>query len=322
MSETLLVSFVIAAWNAGAFLEETVRSCLDQTDARAQLEVVVTDDGSSDDTARILRRLAESDARVRPNSFPENRGKVAAYNDAFARSRGAFLAFMDADDVCLRDRVSASLRALQENDAEMLGGDAIILRGGEVISTSLARDWFGFHSDRALDFDQLLKRPRVLGPTLFGTRAACEAAFPIDERLSHQDWWIPLAAAARRPIRHLDRPLVKYRLHASNTSRVNPGQTFDHWLRISAAEIHYYERILEKFPLTPAQIAFCRERIRMFELLRMDRPAARWLAGARTAPMALRGGIPLRERVKYLLAWASPRISHRLSMAAARRRTV
>jgi glycosyltransferase involved in cell wall biosynthesis len=311
-----LVSFIIPAFNSKAFVREAVDSCLGQT--YPDVEVVVTDDGSSDGTLQLLHSAYDGNPRVRVFSFDRNRGKVAAYNQCYKHAEGEFIAVLDADDVSLEDRVKHSLEGLKRHNAEMVCGDALAF-GDAVRSFSVAHEWFGLDQCVELDFESLLKRPKVLGPTVFCTREVCEAIFPIDERMSHQDWWMPLAAAYRRPVRHLPTPLIKYRLHSANTSRVNPSQTFERWLEISTREIFYYEKVLESFDLSREQKDFCRMRIRLFELLKEPRPFRRWAAGFGDLGLAMSPGVPSRERAKYLLAMASPRFSYRISMAAARR---
>jgi glycosyltransferase involved in cell wall biosynthesis len=90
------VSVIVAAFNAAAHIEEACRSALAQT--LADLEVIIVDDGSTDDTAAIVDRLSARDGRLRLIRQP-NRGVAAARNAAIAASRGEFLAPLDADDV-------------------------------------------------------------------------------------------------------------------------------------------------------------------------------------------------------------------------------
>src|SRR5689334_2996184 len=87
-----LVSVIIAAFNAAAHIEETCRSALSQT--HTALEVIVVDDGSTDDTAAIVERIARTDSRVR--LFRQvNRGVAAARNAAIAEAQGEFIAPLD-----------------------------------------------------------------------------------------------------------------------------------------------------------------------------------------------------------------------------------
>ena len=309
------VSFIIPVFNGEKFVCDAVDSCLGQT--WPDVEVVVTDDGSTDSTLEALNRAYRGNPRVKLFSFPKNRGKVAAYNHCYRESSGGYIAVLDADDLSVPDRAAVSIEALERHRAVMVCGDAIRFGDGIAGEERLAREWFGLDRDADLDFDSLLKRPKVLGPTVFAGREICGAIFPMDERMSHQDWWMPLAAASRGTVRHLDRPLVRYRLHGANTSRVNPSLGFDRWLDLTTREIFYYEQVLARFDLTRGQDDFCRCRIRMFQLLQEKDSFKRWQEGFSGAGLALGPGVPLRERMKYFAAMASPGLSFRASRALA-----
>ena len=106
-TDDALVSVVIPAHQAATFIEQTVRSVLAQD--HRQLEIIVVDDASTDDTRRILRRLMERDPRIRLVEFESNLGVVAARNRALQEATGAWVAFLDADDVWLPGKISAQL---------------------------------------------------------------------------------------------------------------------------------------------------------------------------------------------------------------------
>jgi glycosyltransferase involved in cell wall biosynthesis len=99
-----LVSVIIPAFNCGRFLAEAIDSVLAQTEPG--IEVVVVDDGSTDDTLAIAERKAAQDARVRVFT-QRNSGKPAiARNAGIRQARGEFIAFLDGDDRYAPDRVA------------------------------------------------------------------------------------------------------------------------------------------------------------------------------------------------------------------------
>jgi len=97
------ISVVMAAHNAATTLGQAVRS-LDEGDEH-DYEVVVVDDGSTDDTAAIAAALARRDERVRVVQLPANRGAGAARNAGLAVARGGYVAIHDADDICCGNRL-------------------------------------------------------------------------------------------------------------------------------------------------------------------------------------------------------------------------
>jgi len=93
--EEPLVSVVIPTYNRAHCLGSTIESVLVQTHAR--LEVLVIDDGSTDQTASLVKGLAASDGRVR--YLPQaNKGVSAARNHGFRSARGSLIALLDSDD--------------------------------------------------------------------------------------------------------------------------------------------------------------------------------------------------------------------------------
>jgi glycosyltransferase involved in cell wall biosynthesis len=105
-----LVSVVIPAFNAAPTIEETLRSVRGQT--YRDLEIVVVDDGSTDETAAAVRRQAASDRRVRLVA-QTNAGVGAARNRGIEETSGAFIAPVDADDLWSPLKIERQLKALR-----------------------------------------------------------------------------------------------------------------------------------------------------------------------------------------------------------------
>lgn len=104
-----LVSVIVPAHNAAATIDRTLASVCDQT--HSALDVVVVDDGSTDDTAARVQCWADRDGRVRLLR-QANAGVAAARNAGIAAARGSLLAPLDADDVWLPRKIEAQVRAL------------------------------------------------------------------------------------------------------------------------------------------------------------------------------------------------------------------
>lgn len=102
-----LVSVVMPVHNAAATLGPAVRSVLAQT--HADVELLITDDASSDDSMEMLRELARQDERVLPEAAPQQGGAARARNLAIARARGDYVAFLDSDDMWLPAKLEKQL---------------------------------------------------------------------------------------------------------------------------------------------------------------------------------------------------------------------
>ena len=114
--QTELLSVIVAAYNIDAYIERGVRSVCDQT--YRNLEVIVVDDGSTDDTGRILDKLAEDDARIRV-IHEENGGLAHARNTGMAVARGSYIGFVDGDDWIDPDMYEKMFSALKDKQADV-----------------------------------------------------------------------------------------------------------------------------------------------------------------------------------------------------------
>jgi len=110
-----LVSILISAYNAEEWIAETLRSAIGQTWARK--EIILVDDGSTDDTAAIARQFASKTLRV---ISTENRGLSAGLNHAYKFCQGDYIQFLDADDLLALDKIERQLASLSEGEGKKI----------------------------------------------------------------------------------------------------------------------------------------------------------------------------------------------------------
>jgi glycosyltransferase involved in cell wall biosynthesis len=111
-----LVSILIPAYNAEAWIADTLRSVVDQT--WPTKEIIVVDDGSRDGTVALARRFESSGVKVLQQ---ENRGPAAARNHAYHLAQGEYIQFIDADDLLSPDKITDQIKVLRESPPRMLG---------------------------------------------------------------------------------------------------------------------------------------------------------------------------------------------------------
>lgn len=208
-----LISVIVPAYNAAATLDATLRSARAQT--HRDIEIIVVDDGSTDETGVIAQRHAAQDARVRFSRI-DHEGVSAARNLALSKARGTFIAPLDADDLWHPRKLELQCAALNE------AGD----------DTVLAYSWFV-----AIDgFDRPLLRarmPTVEGPVFFRhldfnfiangssilVRADAARAIGYDPALSHcEDYKLQLELALRGRFVCVPAFLTGYRKHGCGLS--------------------------------------------------------------------------------------------------------
>ena len=125
MSQNALpkVSIVTPSFNQASFLEQTLRSVLEQD--YPNLEYIVIDGGSTDGSVEIINKYADQLAYWQ--SQPDQ-GQTDAINQGFAHATGEILAWLNSDDLLLPGAVSAAVRALEEHpEAAMVYGDALLI---------------------------------------------------------------------------------------------------------------------------------------------------------------------------------------------------
>ncbi|MGB1262265.1 MAG: glycosyltransferase family 2 protein [Cognaticolwellia sp.] len=105
MSKTL-VSIVVPVYNGEEYLEKTVKSILAQD--YQHIELILVDDGSSDNSPKLIATLAERDARIKP-FYKQNGGVAQARNFGIAQAQADFIAFCDQDDLWLPSKISQQL---------------------------------------------------------------------------------------------------------------------------------------------------------------------------------------------------------------------
>lgn len=116
--DTSAVSIIIAAYNAAAYLDDAIVSAQNQT--ITNIEILVVDDASDDETRTIARARATADPRVQLIALPANGGPGAARNAGLDRARGAWVAVLDADDRFAPNRLERLLALGAETGADMV----------------------------------------------------------------------------------------------------------------------------------------------------------------------------------------------------------
>jgi hypothetical protein len=104
-----LVSILIPAYNAEAWISDTLRSAIAQTWERK--EIIVVDDGSTDQTLAVARRFESDQLRV---VTQKNQGAAATRNNAFSLSKGDYIQYLDADDLLAPDKISRQMDVAED----------------------------------------------------------------------------------------------------------------------------------------------------------------------------------------------------------------
>jgi glycosyltransferase involved in cell wall biosynthesis len=204
------VSVVIPTYNYGRFIAEAIESALGQT--LTALEIVVVDDGSTDDTETVLGQFGDRIRQIRQS----NKGVSAARNRGIEETKGDLIAFLDADDTWEPTKLETQSKrfaadaevglvhcGMREFDSETGETLDMHLDGGELDVAENLLMWNG---------------PVVVGPgcTIMVSRKAFDEVGGFDPRLKcGEDWDLCYRIARRYKVGFVPEPLVNYRIHGA-----------------------------------------------------------------------------------------------------------
>ncbi len=255
------VSVVIPLYNHGKYIAETLYSVLEQSyPAR---EIIVVDDGSKDGCGSIVEALAVNNKNIIFWRQP-NRGAHNAINAGVARATSDIVLILNSDDIYHRDRLSDIERAFREQDADAVFTDIDYCDGD---SKPIAFEW---HQNAMAEykthkvFDESLINGNFIATTsnIAFKRDDLEAIGAFSNlRYAHDlDFFLRLALQDRKVV-HIQKPLMTYRLHGSNTISEGHDRVRLEWVAVTGwylaalarkkgwGELNRFYPVLEKHSL-------------------------------------------------------------------------
>ena len=199
-----LVSVIVPAYNAEDYVGRALASITSQT--VDDLEIVAVDDASSDGTAAELAAAAERDRRITVVTQQVNRGAAAARNRALSMARGAYIAYLDADDEWLPTKLERQISFM-----ERTGAGACFTSYETIERDGSHRNVV--HVPASIGYDQFLKNTITCSHTLlFDTRVVDRALLVMPDLRRGQDaaTWLAVMKAGHR-LHGLDECLARYR---------------------------------------------------------------------------------------------------------------
>ena len=221
-----LVSIVTPSYNQGQFLEETIRSVLDQD--YPHIEYIIVDGGSTDDSLEIIRRYAD---RLAWWVSEPDRGQTDAINKGFTRAQGEILAWLNSDDTYLLHAVKEAVSFLQAYpEIGMVYGDAnLVDEAGAIIGKfparqtdyhRLRRGYVHIPQQSSFFRADLWRQVGPLDPTFY---------FAMD-----YDLWVRLSSIA--PLQYHPRLWANFRLHGSGKTSISDDRCWPEMLRVHRRE--------------------------------------------------------------------------------------
>ena len=205
----------MATFNGGKFIREQLESILSQLPSDA--EIIIADDGSTDDTLLVVDSLKESRIRVLPAE--KHFGVIYNYERALQASKGEIVFLADQDDVWLPGKVEMCLAAL--NEADLVMHDAFLLGLSDAFESAWGRN--GKLSDIRTYRSGVVAnwwKNSFTGCCMAFRRNVLDKALPFPKNLPMHDQWLGLVAEKYFKVSYVNEPLVEYRQHSSNATHI------------------------------------------------------------------------------------------------------
>lgn len=208
-----LVSVVTSVFNGASYIEETIKSILEQT--VSDFEYIIIDDASTDDS--VSRILSFNDPRIRLIRNLTNRRLVDSRNSGLEQASGRYIALIDHDDVAVKNRFEVQLKAFEKDPQLLLVGSFV-----EYVDENGCFFRLRAQSEETMEQTKarLLFRNQFVHSTVFyrqveGMNMRYKSEFPLSE---DYDFIVRMAELGKVYI--IPKVLVKYRVHSSNYSSV------------------------------------------------------------------------------------------------------
>jgi glycosyltransferase involved in cell wall biosynthesis len=253
-----LATILVPSYNYGRYLGECLDSIFEQT--VSNFEVIVIDDGSTDDTAGVLTKRA--DPRLRVITHRANKGLVATLNEGLGAARGRYVARIDADDKYRPYFLEETISILEARPTVgLVYGDAALM---DAQSIELEDPWIAVgsrsaHADRDAEGDEylsLILNHCIPSPTVIARNEVWREVLPIPNWFTYaslSDWFLQIRVARTHKLYYRARTLASYRKHSGNM-HVQPANAMDaEKTIIGTLDLIFSEpdRAAEKAPLKP-----------------------------------------------------------------------
>lgn len=214
---------LLSTYNGAAFLDELMQSLYDQTDMN--WELLIRDDGSTDDTRSLLNGYREKD-KGRINIIEDGKkhlGPKRSFELLLQKSEADYVMFCDQDDFWLPDKINNTLAKMKELERHYPDVPAMIFSDLTVVDKMLREIHTSFWKfikvdpENVYNIYRLLINNPVVGCTVMINKKVKSLVLPFPEQAVMHDWWIALNVAQKGVIDYLSQPTILYRLHEKNS---------------------------------------------------------------------------------------------------------
>lgn len=210
------ISVCIATYNGGKYLNEQIQSILMQLSDNDEL--IISDDGSTDDTISIIGKFA--DKRIKLFHNKNKKGVAHNFENALSHASGEYIFLSDQDDIWAENKVKVVLRILETYDCVLHNAQLIDAEGNFLNS-----DLFSIYRTRTGYINNLIRNTFV-GCCMAFKKNILKYALPIPDDIKMHDMWIALISEKKGRTKLINQNLIFYRRHDSNASTTSDKSKF------------------------------------------------------------------------------------------------
>lgn len=233
------ISICIATYNGALFIKRQLESVLNQLGEDD--EIIISDDGSLDDTLLIIKKISDSRIKIFQNT--SRHGPPGNFENALKLTSGNFIFLCDQDDIWFPNKINTLIELLGKFDL-ILSDCNVINENGDILLSS----FFNFRGSRPGFFWNLYKNSYI-GCCMAFRREVLTYVMPFPRTIYMHDWWIGLMVELRGNILFYNEPLVSYVRHGNNASPTGEGS--HSWMKKiqnrSVLLLYIVKRILHLF---------------------------------------------------------------------------
>lgn len=211
MSSLKKVSIALCTYNGELYIEEQLMSILNQT--YKNIEIIIVDDGSTDNTVNIIEQIAEKYPQIKIYKNESNLGYNKNFEKAFKACKGDYIAISDQDDIWLTEKIEILLDKISDNWL-VFSNSELINEKGELSGNQLLDQNFRIENR---DFRSCLFYNSVTGHTSMFSKKFLEYLIPIPEK-GYYDWYMGFIAMYHNKITYVNKCLTLHRIHQTSAT--------------------------------------------------------------------------------------------------------
>ena len=214
-----VVSVIMSSYNHGKYIGTSIESVLAQT--VRDIELIVIDDASADNSQEIIQKYQQQDSRVRPIFHSENKGISITVNDGLDAATGKYVGFTGSDDIWLPHKLEVQLEKFKANEDVVVWAAGDIIDGEGALTGGNVKEWAKGKAVSGDIFESLVEKNYIFGQTRLVKRDNIKGIRFSTDFVYLNDWVFDLDLALRYPYVYIDESLAQYRIHGDNSITSN-----------------------------------------------------------------------------------------------------